>query len=658
MDQPLATAPARLELLGTTHVAVVGKPTAVRSRKSRAIIAFLALAPRHRSSRAQLAGLLWSEGTDEAARVSLRQQLRTLKTELGSAADFLQSDRQDVWLAVAPDVDAVEAVKALGRGVVPDILIERRGLAESYLADIEGVDTTFDYWLAVQRESFSELLLQKLRTLMLRPASAEQAERAAMAMHNLDASNEEACRVLMRAALGRGDVSGALRVYNELWALLDTDFDMEPSAETQAFVAEIKAQPAPGGAVPRAADTPGDGHILILVSAFDHDGIGPEQERRVNGLRHELIGALTRFRDWSVREAGRPLDAAELARHKTYEISALASAEGDEVFISIVLRRHDDGTYLWSQRVSVQLDRWVSAKLDIIRKIATSLEVHLSAERVSQTADAADHSLDIYDRWLRGKSLTAHWQPESERRAEQIFRSLIAEAPRFPLSYVGVAQILTTRHHIFPGILRDRAGEEEALRLAKAAVKLDARDSRTQLCLAWSHIMVDHFDQAIFSYDLALQLNDNDPWTLTSCAQGLSYCNQKERARQLADRALEVAVGGAPMHWSYQMCVRFLDGDYPAALRAADQAEGSAFFVPAWKAATLHHLGEATEARAAIEQFRQDVQSHWHGTAPATPEGIFAWLRQCFPIRLKADRERLERGVLGAGLLEHFHIER
>src|SRR6185503_14538107 len=152
-------------------------------------------------------------------------------------------------------------------------------------------------------------------------------ERAAIALRNLDASNEEACRMLMRAAMARGDVTGALRLYNELWSLLDRDFDMEPSPETQAYVAEIKSAPT---VVPaRPIDTrPPDRHILILVNAFDHEGVAAEHQRRINGLRHELIGALTRFRDWSVREAGRSLDVEELKGHKTYEISALASEEG------------------------------------------------------------------------------------------------------------------------------------------------------------------------------------------------------------------------------------------------------------------------------------------------------------------------------------------
>ncbi|MBK8085208.1 MAG: hypothetical protein IPK28_16105 [Devosia sp.] len=641
---------ATLDSFGTFRLAVSGTTPSIRSRKSRAILAYLALAPHQRLRRTQLAGLLWSEATDHDARVSLRQQLATLKRELGGASHLVLSDRDEVWLSLPLAMDAPLLIGALKAGDVPEALVDRPDLFDSFLGDIEGVDPAFDYWLVVQRESYRSAVLHELRQL-LAAGRADLQERAAIALRNIDPTNEEACRTLMRASMAQGDVAGALRLYNELWSLLDRDFDMEPGPETQAYVAQIKSTPL-GMPVPAIAPGPVEGHILILVNAFDQEELTGEQQRRVNGLRHELIGALTRFRDWSVREAGRSLDVDEFRQRKTYEISVLAAQEAGELYISVILQRFGDGTYLWSQRIPVQLERWVTAKRDVIRRIASSLQVHLSAERVARTAGLADQTLDIHDRWLRGNSLIAHWQPQSERRAEGIFRSLIADAPGFPLAYVGVAQILTTRHHIFPGTRRDRSAELEALALAKTAVKLDPRDSRTHLCLAWSHLMVENYEQAMFSYELALQLNENDPWTLTSCAQGLSYCDQKQRARQLADRAIDVALGGAPMHWGYQMCIRFLEEDYRAAVNAADQAEGSAFFVPAWKAAALSQLGETGPARAAVAQFYRQIVANWHGTERATPVAVHRWFIDCFPIRRPADRDRLEHGVLGAGLLD------
>src|SRR5690606_9901785 len=130
-----------------------------------------------------------------------------------------------------------------------------------------------------------------------------------------------------------------------------------------------------------------------------------------------------------------------------------------------------------------------------------------------------------------------------------------------------------------------------------------------------------------------------------------AYCDEKKRARQIADHALEVAIGGAPIHWSYQMCIRFLDADYAGAVIAAEHAEGSAFFVPAWKAAAFAHLGDHEAASRSIRDFYSVVAEHWSGPAQVNPENVLDWFCQSFPIRLEADRERLREGVVAAGLL-------
>ena len=663
LKQPEQAGVARLahfEMLGTLRVSIEGRPRPVKSRKSRALLAYLALSPQKWESRVRLAGLLWSEKTDKESRVSLRQQLRGLKRDLGAGgAEVLGSDRLNVWLASElVDSDMAHVFAALNAGEVPELLLERKAVTDDILKDLDDLDPAFDYWLAVQRESYREQLVRKLSALAAAAAKdSEHGNRIALAMRNLDPTNEEACRILMQYHAARGDMTGALRIYSELWALLDGEFDMEPAEETQALVAHIKLT---GGTSGLAEDTPNHwvgpsreaGNILILVEPFQNEGLDDSHMRRVAGLRHELIAALTRFRDWSVREAGAIMDEQALAGRKAYVLSATAFAENDEVLVSLMLSREADRTYLWSQRVSIQLKEWLATKLHIIRRIATSLEVQISAERLARTAKVPDQKLDVYDRWLRGNGLIYRWQPKAEIRAEAIFRSILADTQDFAPAFVGLVQILNTRHHIFPGVMRDRQREDEALELAKAAVRLDPMDSRTQLCLAWSHILKGHFSQAAFYYDMALQMNENDPWTLTSCALGLAYCDDKSRARRIADHALEVAIGGAPIHWSYQMCIRFLDGDYTGAVAAAEHAEGGAFFVPAWKAAALAQLREFEAARWSINEFYASVASNWTGRTTASPQSVLDWFCQSFPIHAEADRDRLRGGVVAAGLLQ------
>ena len=50
---------------------------------------------------------------------------------------------------------------------------------------------------------------------------------------------------------------------------------------------------------------------------------------------------------------------------------------------------------------------WFGTQQRIIRRIATALNVQLSAERLKRLAGEPDVSLDVYDRWLRGQNLMA-----------------------------------------------------------------------------------------------------------------------------------------------------------------------------------------------------------------------------------------------------------
>ncbi|MFC7689443.1 bacterial transcriptional activator domain-containing protein [Paeniroseomonas aquatica] len=65
-------------------------------------------------------------------------------------------------------------------------------------------------------------------------------QRLAEAILKLDPTHEEACRDVMRGSAEAGDTIGALRAYDQLWQLLEDDYDTEPSAPTQALVADIK----------------------------------------------------------------------------------------------------------------------------------------------------------------------------------------------------------------------------------------------------------------------------------------------------------------------------------------------------------------------------------------------------------------------------------
>ena len=100
MPRP-STTRLRLRLLGAFAVEVnAGRPIAValRSKKARALLAYLAMKPDWRASREELATLLWGDTPDAQARHSLRQCLMSLRQDLHLAPDLIDLGRDTIEL--------------------------------------------------------------------------------------------------------------------------------------------------------------------------------------------------------------------------------------------------------------------------------------------------------------------------------------------------------------------------------------------------------------------------------------------------------------------------------------------------------------------------------------------------------------------------------
>jgi tetratricopeptide (TPR) repeat protein len=169
-------------------------------------------------------------------------------------------------------------------------------------------------------------------------------------------------------------------------------------------------------------------------------------------------------------------------------------------------------------------------------------------------------------------------------------------------------------------------------------------------CLGWANAMTQRYAQAELHIQVACELNPNDSWTAISGALLLAFCGEYKRASELGQIALDLTLSPSRTHWAYQVDIQFLGGNYAAAIEAADHAQDVLWGVAAWRAATLAHLGRTTEAAAEGARFLSRVRSNWFSTEPATDEAIVRWLLHLYPIRHRADWERLRDGLAAAGL--------
>ena len=652
---------AQLEIstTGGFCLALSGMPVDVVGHKAKAVLGYLAIGEHAAETRERLVGLFWSEVSEVNARASLRQVLHEIRVVFQSAGfDGLQTDKRSIALERARiKVDLHDIVEMAQAGKVHPRFRETVRLPETLLVGFEDVDSAFRLWLLAKRQALHDRLLLAFETAMrsAEPASERELE-LARAIMSLDPTHEEACRALIRASAGRGDFGGAMRLYRSLWDLLDQEFDVEPSAETQALIVEVRnataddRRPA-GKLLPPVAATSTDAagrDVVLNIGTFDSSATLESQRYIVSGFRHELVASLVRFREWRVRDdsgGSRPVDADS----QEYRIDASGMSTPTDIRLVLTLREARTGLYVWSDQYRITLANWFDAQQAIVRRIAVGLNTHLSASRLNRLTAEHGASPHAYDRWLRAQELFLKFSPRAWAQAADIYRTTIADTPNFSPAYSSLVQINNTAPFVHPGVFRTRQRDQETLELAKRAVELDPVDSRAQLAMGWTYAMAGNFATAGIHMELAVELNEYDPWTNTSAGMFYAYTGRPDKARWLVRHAFELAITPSPTLWVYASTLFFATGDYRDCIVASERSGDAIWSNVAWRAAARFQLGEVELARQEMRRFFDGLRTRWNGDLPATEANMTRWLLHLDAIEREEIWERLRAGVAGAG---------
>jgi len=647
----------------------------IRNRKSCGLLSYLALSRNNRETRERLVGLLWSDRPEKQARASLRQSLKQLR-QFFDELNYEGFDTGHVNVTLAPatvSTDLGRVVELLGANVISEPLLQLSNLPERILYGFETLDQSFAAWLHVVRQNWNTVIVTELRRIIGdAKLPGETVQAAAEALLRIDPTHEEAHRSTIRFHANNGNTAAALKQYNELWEVLDRDYDMEPEPETQALIADIKAGTFTSAAKnsPTIAATEQNGGApaleantetwcpTIRVFPFLAGGIDPHDGMAslVEGFRQDLIASMVRFRDWIVLdhvlqapgESGS--DPAPPDGNKGYTISGTHYEDGDDVHLLMTLKNLQTNRYVWSERLRLSHDNWFAAQREFIKRMSASMSIYLTAQHLSQQIASHDLPKDAYRPWLSAYRMIWSWDPQKRVEAEEIFKGIIERFPDFAPAYSGLASICNTEQVIYPGFSASPERLKAANHLSRTAVALDPLDVRSHIALAWSNGMIGQHDQAANHHRLVYDLNPNNPTTLFSCACGLAMCGDLDAARDIAAQAMSLISSINPVQWAYLTSTRFVCADYLGCVKAADNCGEALPMVPGFKAAALGLIGHKSEALSAGERYFDFIRDRWQGEAPCTRESAANWFVQHCPVKSSATRAKMREGLAKAGL--------
>ena len=262
-----------------------------------ALLAYLALGqPLRFHRRDELLALFWPELDQERARHALRQSLYVLRRALGKevlqgrGSEEVGLDFDTFWCDAAAFEQAVDEKQwnqalELYRGDL---------LPGFFVADAPEVER----WLDRTRDRLRRCAADAAQAL------AEERERAGNGKEAVDWArkaiayapfDETGVRRLIALLDRLGDRAGALRAYEKLEALLASEFETEPSAETRALVEAIRERDTVREEVllPAASEveeSPVTGSLSRELSTVGSDGSsGPTEPAPVRVLRGRWI---------------------------------------------------------------------------------------------------------------------------------------------------------------------------------------------------------------------------------------------------------------------------------------------------------------------------------------------------------------------------------
>ena len=279
-----------LRVLGTLAILPangIGPPLQLTQPKRIALLLYLALAePAGVQSRESLMALLWPEASDESARHSLRNTLYGLRQVLGEDAICTHGEGYVGLSPTAIHCDVLDVRRELNAERWEGALFAWRGeLAPAF--HVTGAPD-FERWLDEQRANLRRAIT---RAAWHRVDELEQsgdaavvpAARRAWALDPADEAGARRLLVLLDAKIGK---AAALRAYDELVEQLRRELDSDPSPETRALAAQLKARREPRADVVSAA----------LSAAVPSPNAGAAAERSEPAAINAAIGAASLVR--------------------------------------------------------------------------------------------------------------------------------------------------------------------------------------------------------------------------------------------------------------------------------------------------------------------------------------------------------------------------
>jgi len=641
-----------LKLLGEFEVRdESGEPLALPTRKTRALLAYLAVNADKPQQRERLMTLLWSDRGEQQARHSLNQALMSIR-RLGNAAGAPLLDGDGERVTLVGDAIAIDVADFHER-----LANDPEGAAALYEGPfLDGLtipDPAFEEWQTATRSELNNSAcdaLSRAADQAIKDGDLAGGIDTLRRLVALDPLHEEAHRRLMKSLHDNGNRAGALRQYQSCAEILSKDLAIEPDSLTTALFEKIKTNiplPSSGGLefernapstdlFPPLPDKPS-----IAVLPFENKSSDVEQEFLADGITEDVITGLSKFRSLFViaRSScfsfkGKRADVRQVAKELgvRYVLEGTIRGLGRRIRVSGQLIDASSGTHIWANRFDGPLEDLFELQDHVTEAIIRAIEPEIGKAELDRASRRQPDSLDAWGEYQR--ALTAYYATREEKLLEAIefLDRVNVLDPRFA---PGFAMAADTRSRLVIHYQSDVAGELliEARQKAARALELDAQDPVSLWADGRVKTMLHQYDQAIPQLEQSIALNPN--YAMAYHALGFALVLSGEPTRAIEQQNMAIRLSPHDLFMSGFCTVKsechLQLGQYEEALASAQKAIRSPnprYWAYGSLAAALAGIGRLEEARSAAAELMRLKPDFWEHLRALSHPGLEVYREQ------------------------------
>jgi DNA-binding SARP family transcriptional activator/TolB-like protein len=524
------------------------------SRKARALLGFLALAPRA-VARSRLCELLWDVPDDP--RGELRwclSKIRRLVDDSGRArietdGDAVRLDLSDCF------VDAIEIARAAQAGVATLEVGRLRALCTLFSGEfLSGSEIErspmFDGWLVAQRRRLRSCQAALLEELVRRDQSDALFDHLEK-WREISPFDQRVHEALLTALARRGRIGEGEEQLAASARLFESE-GLDPTRLRETWLAALKPAAAPTPAKVQCEARPSDDgpvaptrRASIAVTPFvDLTAAAPIRGGPADGLAHDVITRLAKLRSLFVIAQGSVFALSErgVAPHEIgrtldvdYVVDGSLRRRGTRLGVAVQLYETRTARIVWAEVFDHGADDAFAILDEIGDRIVASIAREIETAECKRAILRPPSSLDAWEAHHRGLWHAYRFNRCDNEMALQCFETAVRLDPTFARAHAGLS--FAHFQNAFQGWARREIEIERAYAAAAQSLLADDRDPAAHWAMGRALWLRGGLDPAVVELQTAIDLSPNFALGLYTLAFVQSQSGDARAAIEAADQS-------------------------------------------------------------------------------------------------------------------------